>query len=258
MGLKVQVLKNVLTEAKGIKTRDLFPVIEDLHTIQRYLHDNIGIGSLIDLERFVDTRFAKVAYQNKAVAMHASPLQETAQIATEILQRGVVGETTGSEKAKLDRVGKYLSFRLAKEEFGIDILKVREIIGMMNIRKIPQTPEFIKGVINLRGKVIPVLDLRSRFGMEERDQSDRNCIVILGFGSSENALTVGVTVDSVSQVMDIKATDIQDPPFFGQNVDMHHLLGLSPVENRVRMLLDIDHVIDVSMFKKLDRTVAAS
>ena len=111
-------------------------------------------------------------------------------------------------KAVSDKEGKYLTFTLAEEEYGIGILKIKEIIGMLPITSVPQTPEFVKGVINLRGKVIPVMDLRLRFGMTMVDYSDRTCIIVVEIGGQADTILVGIVVDAVSEVLNIKRDDI--------------------------------------------------
>ncbi|MDY6842623.1 MAG: chemotaxis protein CheW, partial [Thermodesulfobacteriota bacterium] len=118
-------------------------------------------------------------------------------------------------KTIADREGKYLTFTLAEEEYGISILKIKEIIGMMPITFVPQTPEFVKGVINLRGKVIPVVDLRLRFGMESIDYTERTCIIVVEIEGQADTVLTGIVVDSVSEVLNIKGEDIEDTPTFG-------------------------------------------
>ncbi len=147
-------------------------------------------------------------------------------------------EVTGA--ASIDsRAGKYLTFVLAKECYGLEILKVREIIGLMDITAVPQTPEHVKGVINLRGKVIPVIDLRLKFGMVEADHTDETCIIVVDVGSVE----VGILVDKVSEVLDIDATDIEDAPSFGTEVNTEFILGMGKANGRVTILLDIGKVL---------------
>ena len=114
-----------------------------------------------------------------------------------------------------EREGKYLTFSLDQEEYGIGILKVKEIIGMMRITPVPQTPEYVKGVVNLRGKVIPVIDLRVRFGMAAVSYTERTCIIVVEIASSTGKLHIGTVVDSVSEVINIKGCDIEDTPAFG-------------------------------------------
>lgn len=146
-------------------------------------------------------------------------------------------------KLMADREGKYLTFTLAEEEYGIGILKIREIIGMMPITSVPQTPKFVKGVINLRGKVIPVVDLRLRFGMEEIDYTERTCIIVVEVESGSGQVIIGIVVDSVSEVLNIKAEEIEDTPTFGTRLNTDYILGMAKMEGRVKILLDIDRVL---------------
>ncbi|MBW1834912.1 MAG: purine-binding chemotaxis protein CheW [Deltaproteobacteria bacterium] len=146
-------------------------------------------------------------------------------------------------KVMKDREGKYLTFSLANEEYGMGILKIKEIIGMMPITTVPQTPEFVKGVINLRGKVIPVIDLRLKFGMEKVDYTERTCIIVVDLNSQGANILVGVVVDSVSEVLNIKADDIEDTPTFGTKLDTAYILGMAKMEGGVKILLDIDRVL---------------
>ena len=139
--------------------------------------------------------------------------------------------------------GKYLTFILNKEEYGIALLKVKEIIGMTPITSVPQTPEFVKGVINLRGKVIPVTDLRLRFAMREIDYTDRTCIIVVEIQGQESTIQVGIVVDAVSEVMNIKAEEIEPTPSFGTKVDTDYILGMANLDGQVKILLDIDQVL---------------
>lgn len=134
--------------------------------------------------------------------------------------------------------GKYLTFSLAGEEYGVEILKVREIIKIMDITSIPQVPGDVKGVINLRGKVIPVIDLRLKFGMEPADYTDQTCIVVVDVGA-----LVGVIVDTVQEVLDIAGEQIDPPPPLGAQVDTSFVLGMGKVKDDVKILLDIDKVL---------------
>jgi purine-binding chemotaxis protein CheW len=141
------------------------------------------------------------------------------------------------------REGKYLTFSLSGEEYGIGILKVKEIIGMMAVTPVPQTPEFVKGVINLRGKVIPVLDLRLRFGMESSAYSERTCIIVVEIHGEAGSLPMGIVVDAVSEVLNIRAADIADVPTFGVKLNTDFILGMAKTEGGVKILLDIDKVL---------------
>ena len=142
-----------------------------------------------------------------------------------------------------DREGKYLTFSMANEEYGIGILKIREIIGMMPITSVPQTPEYVKGVINLRGKVIPVMDLRLRFNMDSIDYNERTCIIVVEIFSQSATVQIGIVVDSVSEVLNIKQDEIEDTPTFGTSLNTDFILGMAKMEGGVKILLDIDQVL---------------
>ncbi|RJR47261.1 MAG: purine-binding chemotaxis protein CheW [Desulfobacteraceae bacterium] len=142
-----------------------------------------------------------------------------------------------------EKEGKYLTFTLANEDYGIGILKIKEIIGMMTITKVPRCPEFIKGVINLRGKVIPVMDLRMRFDVDAAEFTERTCIVVVEVDSGSVTITVGLIVDSVSEVLNIKTEDIEETPGFGAKVNTDYILGMAKVSGGVKILLDIDRVL---------------
>jgi purine-binding chemotaxis protein CheW len=142
-----------------------------------------------------------------------------------------------------NREGKYLTFNLGKEEYGLGILKVKEIIGMMSITTIPRTPAFVKGVINLRGKVIPVVDLRLKFEMEEIAYTERTCIIVVEIVAPGGAIPVGIVVDAVSEVLNIKQGEIEDTPTFGGRLDMEYILGMAKTGGGVKILLDIDQVL---------------
>lgn len=156
-------------------------------------------------------------------------------------------------RAAYDKEGKYLTFSLGNEEYGIGILKVKEIIGMMRITPVPQTPDFVKGVINLRGKVIPVIDLRLRFNMDENGYTERTCIVVVEIDGSDAKLHIGVVVDSVSEVLNIKGADIEDTPNFGVALNTDYVLGMAKTGGGVKILLDIDRVLSTSELSLLDK-----
>lgn len=145
--------------------------------------------------------------------------------------------------AREDRAGKYLTFRLGAEEFGIQVLKVREIMGVQEITAVPQTPAWIKGVINLRGKVIAVIDLRLKFGMPPEEYNQRTCIVVVQLADGGETMLIGVVVDEVSEVLNIAAGEVEDTPGFGSAVPTPYILGLAKQKNRVKILLDIDRVL---------------
>lgn len=147
--------------------------------------------------------------------------------------------TAVNNDTKIPRGGKFLSFFLKQEEYGIEILKVQEIIGILPITRVPRTPEFVKGVINLRGKIIPVTELRSKFGMEQREETNETCIIVV----QTCGLEIGVIVDKVSEVLDISDKEIEDVPAFGMDVSTDYLLGIGNTNGRVRLLLDIDRIL---------------
>ncbi|MBN2754730.1 MAG: chemotaxis protein CheW [Candidatus Goldbacteria bacterium] len=141
------------------------------------------------------------------------------------------------------KAGKYLTFRLAKEEYGVEILKVREIIGLMPITRVPKTPEFVRGVINLRGGVIPVVELRSKFGMESEADTNETCVIVVEIMKQKEPVQIGILVDSVSEVMDIAGADIEATPSFGVELDTNYILGMAKTRGTVRILLNIDRVL---------------
>jgi purine-binding chemotaxis protein CheW len=163
-------------------------------------------------------------------------------MATEASIHSHPGET------RLVKEGKYLTFALAQEEYGLEILKVREIIGYIDVTAVPQTPHYVRGVINLRGQVIPVLDLRARFGMETTDVTEQTCIIVVEIRQGSHKFSTGIVVDRVQEVLDIAGQSIEEPPQFGSTVDTSFILGMGKVGESVKILLDIDKVLvdDVS------------
>lgn len=156
-------------------------------------------------------------------------------------------------KAMVEREGKYLTFSMADEEYGIGILKIKEIIGMMPITTVPQTPEFVKGVINLRGKVIPVVDLRLKFGIDAIDYTERTCIIVVEVESTTGNVEIGIVVDAVSEVLSIKGEDIEDTPAFGTKLRTDYILGMAKMKGGVKILLDIDKVLNAEEVALLEK-----
>lgn len=146
-------------------------------------------------------------------------------------------------QAACEKGGKYLVFYLGDEEFGISVLKVREIMAVQKVTAVPQTPPYIKGVINLRGKVIPVVDLRIRFGLPEIEQVQTACIVVIEVQDGTDVRLMGVTVDGVAEVLSLASADIEDTPEFGSGVAIPYLLGIAKVKGEVKILLQIDRVL---------------
>ncbi len=149
----------------------------------------------------------------------------------------------------LDReemAGKYLTFSLAEEDYGLEILRVREIIGWQEITPVPRTPDFVQGVINLRGKVIPVIDLRLKFDMPYKEPNERTCIIVAEVILVDDGVLMGVVVDRVNEVIDIKGEEVEPTPSFGVSLDTSFILGLAKTGDHVKTLLDIDKVLTES------------
>ncbi len=302
VGLTVPILKKVLTDPNGITTDDLYPVVADLDTMQQYMVKEMGIGSAVNLDEFVDLRFADSSCDMGVTDFRPSVLHSSKEDILKILNRsfavpkydkstskidnlrsknGQKNENlehlasnqkqdlglydTNSDISEIDPVdtkdsidienrdvvvaheGKYLTFLLASEEYGISIKNVKEIIGMMPITHVPRTPHYVKGVINLRGKVIPVMDLRIKFGMQPVEYSDRTCILVveIPLGDTNHNVHIGVVVDSVSEVLNVRNGDIEPNPKFGRTIDTESIIGMAKVGDRVRILLDIDKALSV-------------
>ena len=159
-----------------------------------------------------------------------------------------------TQEAMNELAGKYLTFYLGQEGYGLEILKVQEIIGMQEITKIPKAPDYVKGVINLRGKVIPVVDLRLKFSMPEQEISRKTCIIVTQVQRGQSSLTIGIVVDEVSEVMEISGDQIEPAPAFGIQVDTNFILGMAKSESAVKILLDIDKVLSADEVAALSNT----
>ena len=156
----------------------------------------------------------------------------------------LVASAGNAASQKMDhRAGKYLTFQLGNEEFAVQVLRVREIMGIQEITAVPQTPDYVKGVINLRGKVIPVVDLRLKFGLQEIEYTQRTCIIVAQIDARGTKLLIGIIVDCVSEVLTLQTTDIEDTPDFGSGVETPYLLGMAKIKGKVKILLDIDMVL---------------
>jgi purine-binding chemotaxis protein CheW len=168
----------------------------------------------------------------------------------------VASQSEASTVAPADsRTGKYLTFQLDREEFGVRVLKVREIIGMQEITAVPQTPAHVKGVFNLRGKVVPVVDLRLKFGMPGAEYNQRTCIIVTQVQGESGSILVGVIVDGVSEVLNLTSSDIEDTPDFGEDVAGQYLLGMAKVKGKVKILLDIDRVLSAQDLHQINTLV---
>ena len=168
----------------------------------------------------------------------------------------VTAQTKRLNKAVMEKEGKYLTFALGPEEYGLEILKVREIIGYMEITAVPQTPEHVKGVINLRGQVIPVIDLRAKFGMETAEVTEQTCIIVVETSRGDHKFSTGIVVDRVQEVLDIAGENIEEAPQFGSSVNTDFILGMGKISDSVKILLDIDKVLagtDLESFSALSK-----
>ena len=154
-----------------------------------------------------------------------------------------------------DRAGKYLTFMIGKEEFGAGVLKVREIMGIQDITAVPRTPAYLKGVINLRGKIVPVIDLRLKFGLPCVDHTRRTCIIVVQVKGACAWLPMGIVVDEVCEVLTLTAADIEDTPDFPSNVETGYILGMAKVKGKVKILLDIDQVLTTQEIRSLEGVI---
>jgi purine-binding chemotaxis protein CheW len=171
----------------------------------------------------------------------------------------MTSELTERKAAGLQKLaGKYLTFTLQGEFYGIDVLKVREIIRLTTITAVPQMPPYIRGVINLRGKIIPVLDLRLRFEFANADNTDQTCIVVVQVKLPDGKATqMGLVVDGVEEVINIADADIEETPSFGGQICTDFIIGIAKVKGSVKALLDIDGVVGADTLKSLKNAAAA-
>jgi len=148
--------------------------------------------------------------------------------------------------------GKYLTFTLHQESYGIDVLKVREIIRLTTITAVPQMPAYVRGVINLRGKIIPVMDLRLRFGFPDAQSTDQTCIIVVQVKLPDGKSTqMGLVVDGVEEVTNIAAADIEETPDFGAQIATDYIVGMAKIKGAVKTLLDIDSVVGSETVKSI-------
>ena len=148
--------------------------------------------------------------------------------------------------------GKYLTFLLMGETYGLQILKVQEIISLLNITRVPRTPAYVLGVINLRGKVIPVIDMRLKFGLEKSERTERTCIIVVQITRGQNSITIGIIVDEVSEVINVKASQISATPPMGAAVNTDFIMGMGKVDDLVIMLLDINKAFSDEIFSIIE------
>jgi purine-binding chemotaxis protein CheW len=165
-------------------------------------------------------------------------------------------KTNQSSETSQTSAGKYLTFVLAGESYGIPVLKVREIIKLVPVTVVPQMPSYIKGVLNLRGRIIPVVDMRVKFGMGEPENTDHTCIVVVQvMSAARTTISLGLVVDSVEEVSNIAATDIESTPDFGTTLDTSYLVGMAKIKGKVVSLLNIDRCLGASELEAVQQTV---
>ena len=235
--LKVPILKNVLREAQGIKTNDLFPSRQDLDRIQQYMMKEMGVGSLIDLNAFVDDRFARQSC--KGSIDHTTTIHNPAEVVARIVTRQSAG-TVG--KTNLNVEGSYLIFTLSGREYGIDILWIREIITMPVIRSLPNAPSGVRGIMYFRGQTITVIDLRVRLGLSPRATDTATRVIVLSGRGSGSGKTIGMMVDSVSRVIPITSEHIADATAYKKNPLTDYILAFAKVTDGVKVLLNTERL----------------
>ena len=153
------------------------------------------------------------------------------------------GQKDQATQGLMELEGKYLTFRLAEEEYGIPILTVVEIIKMMEVTPVPRTPSYVRGVINLRGRVIPVVELREKFGMPTTADTSETCIIVVKVHSVDGDLEMGIIIDTVSEVLDIAGRQIEPPPQFGAACETDFILGMAKAGTSVKILIDINRIL---------------
>jgi chemotaxis signal transduction protein/ABC-type nitrate/sulfonate/bicarbonate transport system substrate-binding protein len=246
IGLDSTLLHRVLTEPNGITTDNLYPVMEDLDTIQRFMKDQMNIGGIIDLEKFVDLRFADAACKASMPAAKSVAAAEVISEKEPAPCKPAPAPKFGLKDKILvesSREGKYIIFKLDEERYGVPVLDVREIIRMQPIRTMPQLPAYIKGVINLRGQVIPIVDLRLKLGMTAIEYHDRMCIIVVDVAGHGGSTRIGMITDAVLAVADIKEAIIEDTPSFGTEINTAFITGMAKMQDGVITLLDIEKVL---------------
>lgn len=167
--------------------------------------------------------------------------------------------TPDLQSASTTNAGKYLTFVLGHESYGISVLKVREIIRLMDITPVPQMPPYVKGVINLRGKVVPIVDLRIRFALANAESTERTCIVVVQIKTPANASAfMGFIVDAVEEVANIPGAEIEPTPDFGTRLNTEYILGMAKIRGKVKTLLDIDRVLTGETVEQLSQAAQAA
>lgn len=228
LGLKKEIILSVLTEPKGIKTNDLVPVISDFEKIQDYMYNKMHLGNIIKINDFVDLKFI-----NKIDSERNIP----AQIAKNSLQDDDLIYDDFEEDNIKD---KYMTFILGSEQLGVPISYIMEIIRMQKITELPNVENYIEGVMNLRGRVIPVINMRKRFNMGPKEYDDKTCIIVIDY----HKLNIGIIVDEILEVIDIPSNDVDIAPQTNKGSCSNFIAGMGKINNTVKIILDIDRLLD--------------
>ncbi|CAK0763014.1 purine-binding chemotaxis protein CheW [Gammaproteobacteria bacterium] len=235
--LKVPILKNVLREAQGIKTNDLFPSKPDLDRIQRYMTEEMSVGSIINLDDFVDDRFAR--HSCKGAIDHPTTIHNPADVVAKIVHRQNAGVVS---KTNLNIEGSYLIFNLSGREYGIDILWIKEIITMPVIRSLPHAPSGVRGIMNFRGQMITVIDLRIKLGLYPKPLDASSRVIVLSGREGNTGKAIGMIVDAVSRVISITAEHIADATTYKNKPQTDYILAFAKVSDGVKILLNTEHL----------------
>jgi ABC-type nitrate/sulfonate/bicarbonate transport system substrate-binding protein/chemotaxis signal transduction protein len=241
LGLKESVLRDVLKEEGGITTDDMFPEIDALERMQQYMVNDVGVGSIIDMQQFVDLRFAELACKN--LTTKKSVLHNISEIVDSLTANRTVRRTA---KANLNLEGKYLLFGLGDGEYGLNVTQVKEITDMMPITVVPHALPFVKGAVNLRGEIVPVIDLAHRLGVQNGYDQDKVRIIVVEHTTEKGIGLVGIADSTVSEVVDIDAKEIEEPSAMVQSAAADLTLGYAKTGDAIRLLLDTQRLLEES------------
>ncbi len=238
IGLKEEVLENVLTEPIGIRTNDLYPVAADLKAMQDYMVDKMGLGQRIDIDTFLDLRFA-----TQACAGHIPPasVKTTLKPGTFLEQTRKHRRTGSMSKLMIGKEGKYLFAGAAGEDYGIGIMNIKEIVGLQPLITTPQAPPYIRGVMNLRGSIIPVLDLNLWFGRQAIELGDRIAIIIVETELGGSLCQLGIMVENVTEIVNISADNVEPVPEMMAHAE--YVLAMAKLANQAKILLDVNRIV---------------
>ncbi len=236
--LNETVLENVLTEPAGIRTGDLYPIASDLKAMQTYMVERMGLGHPVDLDAFLDLRFADLACQG-----HLPPKGKKTSLAPGTLLHKVRSARSGGDLSKLmlGKEGKYLFTGAAGEEYGLGIMNIKEIVQLQSLTALPDSPPHIRGVMNLRGSIIPVLDLNLWFGCDAIVPGDRTPVIIVETGEGSQKTSLGILVENVTEIIDISAADVEATPVVMSHAEF--ILAMAKIKGQAKVLLDVHRLV---------------